>query len=69
MTFSPLATGGRKITSVAVESDPQRYQRTTDDCDRALIELIIGGTLLHESTLKLQAAFAAAIARAHPDRH
>ncbi|MGV9664460.1 hypothetical protein [Nocardia niigatensis] len=62
MSFSPLAGGGRKITSAAVETDPQRYRRTTDDYDRVMIELIISGVVLGEPALELRAAFAAAIA-------
>ncbi|MFD0000542.1 hypothetical protein [Nocardia sp. NPDC127526] len=57
VSFSPLAAGGRKITSAVVETDPQRYRRMTDDYDRVMIELIISGIVLGEPALELRAAF------------
>ncbi|WP_194853013.1 hypothetical protein [Nocardia sp. SYP-A9097] len=55
--FSPVA-GGRRITSAAVETDPQRVRRTTDDYDRVMIELIISRIILGEPALDLRDAFA-----------
>ncbi|MBU3067334.1 hypothetical protein KO481_38165 [Nocardia sp. NEAU-G5] len=62
VSFSSSATGGRKITSAAVETDPQRRRWRSDDFDRVMIELIISGVVLGEPALELRAAFAAAVA-------
>lgn len=62
VSFSPLADGGRKITSAAVETDRQRYLRTSDEYDRIMIELIISSVVLGEAAPELRAAFVAAIA-------
>ncbi|WP_040814872.1 hypothetical protein [Nocardia concava] len=66
VSFSPLAGGGRKITSAAVETDPQRYRRRTDEHDRMVIELIISDIVLGEPAHELWAAYTASSAGPRP---
>ena len=56
VSFSPVAGGGRKMTSAVVETDPESYRRTSDDFDRLMLELIISTVVLGEPADDLRAA-------------
>ncbi|MGW7066839.1 hypothetical protein ACWGII_15370 [Streptomyces sp. NPDC054855] len=60
--FSPT-TGGRRITSAAVEADPERYRSKGDEYDCLMLELIISAIVLGEAAAELRSGLVELSAR------
>lgn len=57
VTFSPVADGGRRMTSAVVEANSESRRRRSEDFDRLAIEIIISMFVLGEPADELWAAF------------
>ncbi|MEU4334816.1 hypothetical protein AB0F59_09340 [Micromonospora lupini] len=58
-SFSPVPGDGWRISGVAVESDPSRYRRSSDQYDRVLVEMVLSGIVLGEPAVDLRAELVA----------
>ncbi|OIJ68142.1 hypothetical protein WN71_009530 [Streptomyces mangrovisoli] len=54
-TFTPLADGGRRITTAVVESDAPKYRNTSEEYDRLMLELVVSAIVLGEPAEELRA--------------
>jgi hypothetical protein len=63
-SFSPVVGGGWRISAAAVESDPSRYRRSSDQYDRVMLELVLSGIVLGEPAVDLRAELVAVTSQA-----
>ncbi|BCB91578.1 hypothetical protein [Phytohabitans suffuscus] len=54
-SFAPRPTGGWRIESATVESDPRRYRRGCDEYDRVMLELVLTAVVLGQPATGLRA--------------